>query len=607
MPSSVDLPPPAIAKMPTRWPSPTVSAASIARTPVGSGWSTPLRCSGDGASRAAACGAARGRPRAGGRPAAAEGIDHAAEQRRDRRAPAPRRPAPAPRRRRRRPAAGRTAPGSLPRRRSRSPRRAARSAPSSGVAASKTRHCWPMRARSPVARRIVPPACTTRPCSTTVRVACSARSRRSVSRWLGARSSARSGDRPRRRPGAQLRFERGVDAAEVRFRCGSCRARRPGRRAVRRRRAGAPSSLTCRAIAASRSRTASARDRDGPPASRLPPAACRVAAVSASASRRSSSAKLADQLAHHLQRERGHLAAQLARAPGRAARARARPASRRRRRAQRAGLRSRPCAWPRARASACARRLRWACSVVQRLEAVAQRLRVGQQRHLGRAQHQARRRDARCRRRVATAGSSCARSPVSARPACDRRERAVASRDQRLRQRREPSSRRWPAPVRRSARRSGPVLAARRAAPRRRRCSIGATCSALSMRGHGATLRGSDLASGSAQQRLQERRAERGACRAEARRRRSTGAAIGAHNIAPTWRCERRSSASAAPARRARRRACPSRARRHACRGAAAQTLRDHCAQLALGAADRRWRRHGRTARRPRAARAVTG
>jgi len=37
MPNKVDLPPPAIAKMPTRCPSPTVSAASIARTPVASG------------------------------------------------------------------------------------------------------------------------------------------------------------------------------------------------------------------------------------------------------------------------------------------------------------------------------------------------------------------------------------------------------------------------------------------------------------------------------------------------------------------------------------------------------------------------------------------
>jgi hypothetical protein len=49
MPSSVDLPPPAIAKMPMRWPMPTVSAASMARTPVGSGSSTPRRFSGDGA------------------------------------------------------------------------------------------------------------------------------------------------------------------------------------------------------------------------------------------------------------------------------------------------------------------------------------------------------------------------------------------------------------------------------------------------------------------------------------------------------------------------------------------------------------------------------
>jgi hypothetical protein len=49
MPSSVDLPPPAIAKMPTRWPTPMVSAASIARTPVASGWSTPRRRSGGGA------------------------------------------------------------------------------------------------------------------------------------------------------------------------------------------------------------------------------------------------------------------------------------------------------------------------------------------------------------------------------------------------------------------------------------------------------------------------------------------------------------------------------------------------------------------------------
>ena len=48
MPSRVLLPPPATEKMPTRWPSPAVSTASIARTPVENGLSMSLRDSGLG-------------------------------------------------------------------------------------------------------------------------------------------------------------------------------------------------------------------------------------------------------------------------------------------------------------------------------------------------------------------------------------------------------------------------------------------------------------------------------------------------------------------------------------------------------------------------------
>jgi hypothetical protein len=50
MPISVDLPPPAAAKMPMRWPSPQVSTASSARTPSSIGWWMMRRRSGSGAS-----------------------------------------------------------------------------------------------------------------------------------------------------------------------------------------------------------------------------------------------------------------------------------------------------------------------------------------------------------------------------------------------------------------------------------------------------------------------------------------------------------------------------------------------------------------------------
>ena len=48
MPSRVLLPPPATAKMPTRWPSPVVITPSIARTPVENGRAISLRVSGFG-------------------------------------------------------------------------------------------------------------------------------------------------------------------------------------------------------------------------------------------------------------------------------------------------------------------------------------------------------------------------------------------------------------------------------------------------------------------------------------------------------------------------------------------------------------------------------
>ena len=50
MPISVDLPPPAAAKMPMRWPSPQVSTESSTRTPSSRGWLMILRLSGSGAS-----------------------------------------------------------------------------------------------------------------------------------------------------------------------------------------------------------------------------------------------------------------------------------------------------------------------------------------------------------------------------------------------------------------------------------------------------------------------------------------------------------------------------------------------------------------------------
>ena len=53
-PISVDLPTPEPAKMPTRWPSPTVSRPSSTRTPSGSGWLTRGRDSGSGAGRSTA-------------------------------------------------------------------------------------------------------------------------------------------------------------------------------------------------------------------------------------------------------------------------------------------------------------------------------------------------------------------------------------------------------------------------------------------------------------------------------------------------------------------------------------------------------------------------
>ena len=49
MPSSVDLPPPAAANTPTRWPTPSVSIVSIARTPVGSAALISARSIGPGA------------------------------------------------------------------------------------------------------------------------------------------------------------------------------------------------------------------------------------------------------------------------------------------------------------------------------------------------------------------------------------------------------------------------------------------------------------------------------------------------------------------------------------------------------------------------------
>ena len=52
MPSSVLLPTPEPAKMPTRWPWPSVSSPSIARTPVSSGSVMIWRCSGCGGSAA---------------------------------------------------------------------------------------------------------------------------------------------------------------------------------------------------------------------------------------------------------------------------------------------------------------------------------------------------------------------------------------------------------------------------------------------------------------------------------------------------------------------------------------------------------------------------
>ena len=48
IPSSVLLPPPATAKMPTRWPTPAVITVSMARTPVANGASIRLRASGLG-------------------------------------------------------------------------------------------------------------------------------------------------------------------------------------------------------------------------------------------------------------------------------------------------------------------------------------------------------------------------------------------------------------------------------------------------------------------------------------------------------------------------------------------------------------------------------
>jgi len=50
MPSRVDLPPPAMAKTPTRWPSPVVSIVSTLRTPVANTVSIGARASGLGAS-----------------------------------------------------------------------------------------------------------------------------------------------------------------------------------------------------------------------------------------------------------------------------------------------------------------------------------------------------------------------------------------------------------------------------------------------------------------------------------------------------------------------------------------------------------------------------
>ena len=76
MPSSVDLPTPEPAKMPTRWPRPQGVMVSRARTPSGSGSAMRWRRSGCGA--AASSGRARRLQRGAVVDRAAEGVEHAA-------------------------------------------------------------------------------------------------------------------------------------------------------------------------------------------------------------------------------------------------------------------------------------------------------------------------------------------------------------------------------------------------------------------------------------------------------------------------------------------------------------------------------------------------
>ena len=194
MPSSVDLPPPAIAKMPTRWPSPTVSAASIARTPVGSGASMLRRCSGEGAlacsgvlpTAGSSARPSSGRPNASiTRPSSAGPHGTLASSARACTAAPTATPCNGPY------GARITSPPANP-----ITSASSGSAPSGSVAGSKMRHCWPIRARNPVARSTVPVAWITRPCSTTVRVDCNARSSRCVSLPAPVRSERALVTRP---------------------------------------------------------------------------------------------------------------------------------------------------------------------------------------------------------------------------------------------------------------------------------------------------------------------------------------------------------------------------------------------------------------------------
>ena len=168
MPSRVDLPPPAMANTPRRWPSPTVSRPSMARTPVTKGRSTGRRVSGLGGSdwngRSAVL-AGSGRPSSGSPKASST---------------RPSRPRPtgtrAPRS-----MISTSAPIDTPCKWpsgtrmascSRRPTTSARRGAACGWAGSRIRHCWPMWARRPLTRSVVPKACTTRPRATTGCSAC---------------------------------------------------------------------------------------------------------------------------------------------------------------------------------------------------------------------------------------------------------------------------------------------------------------------------------------------------------------------------------------------------------------------------------------------------